>query len=75
MTGTGLLFLIAGMALLAWLVGRARATSMARGGGALNSLPSYHGWFLLVCAVVPPLLFLAFWSAISPALGHQYGAF
>ncbi|MGB5021368.1 phosphate ABC transporter permease subunit PstC [Sphingorhabdus sp.] len=68
MTGTGLLFLIAGMALLAWLVGRARATSLARGGGALNSLPSYHGWFLLVCAVVPPLLFLAFWSAISPAL-------
>lgn len=68
MTGTGLLFLIAGMALLAWLVGRARAASLARSGGALNSLPSYHGWFLLVCAVVPPLLFLAIWSAISPAL-------
>ncbi len=66
----GLLFLIGGLGFVGWLVGRARARSLIGDGGhlALNSLPNYHGWFVVLCAVAPALLFLAIWSGITPAL-------
>jgi phosphate transport system permease protein len=69
MTGTALLFLILGLALIGWITGRARAAAFVSGkSGQLHSLPSYHGWYLALWAVIPPLLFLAVWSSISPAM-------
>jgi phosphate transport system permease protein len=73
MTGTALLFLVLGLGLVGWIFGRARAAAFvrsAKGGprGAVNSLPSYHGWFVAVCAIVPALLFMFIWQSISPAL-------
>jgi phosphate transport system permease protein len=73
MTGTALLFLVLGLGLVGWIFGRARAATFvraAKGGprGQVNSLPSYHGWFVAVCAIVPALLFMFVWQAISPAL-------
>jgi phosphate transport system permease protein len=73
MTGTALLFLVLGLGLVGWISGRARAAAFvrsARGGsrGQVNSLPSYHGWFVAVCAVVPALVFMFIWQSVSPAL-------
>ncbi|MBL0923521.1 MAG: phosphate ABC transporter permease subunit PstC [Sphingomonadaceae bacterium] len=73
MTGTALLFLVLGLGLVGWIAGRARASAFlraAKGGprGQVNSLPSYHGWFVAVCAVVPAIIFMFVWQSISPAL-------
>jgi phosphate transport system permease protein len=73
MTGTALLFLVLGLGLVGWIVGRARAAAFvrtAKGGprGQVNSLPSYHGWFVAVCAVIPAVIFMLIWQSISPAL-------
>lgn len=73
MTGTALLFLVLGLGLVGWIVGRARAASFvraAKGGrrGQVNSLPTYHGWFVAVCAVIPPIIFMFVWQSVSPAL-------
>jgi phosphate transport system permease protein len=73
MTGTALLFLVLGLGLIGWIVGRARASAFvrtAKGGprGQVNSLPSYHGWFVAVCAVIPAIIFMFVWQSISPAL-------
>ena len=73
MTGTALLFLVLGLGLIGWIVGRARASGFvrnAKGGprGTVNSLPYYHGWFVAICAVTPALLFMLIWQSVSPAL-------
>jgi phosphate transport system permease protein len=73
MDGTALLFLILGLGLIAWIVGRAKAAIFVREStgkprGYVNSLPTYHGWYLLLWAIIPPLIFLAVWTAMSPAL-------
>ena len=72
MSGTALLFLIFGLGLIAWITGRARAMAFVRSSrskrGAVNSLPSYHGWFMALCAVVPALIFVMIWQTVSPAL-------
>ena len=65
----GLFFLILGLGLVAWFVGRARASALASDQKhSLNSLPGYHGWFVALWAIVPALLFLAVWSAVSPSM-------
>lgn len=65
----GLFFLILGLGLVAWFVGRARAAALSSDQKhSLNSLPSYHGWFVALWAVIPALLFLAVWSAVTPAM-------
>ena len=73
MTGTALLFLVLGLGLIGWIVGRARASGFvrkAKGGprGAVNSLPYYHGWFVAICSVAPALLFMVIWQSLSPSL-------
>lgn len=73
MTGTALLFLVLGLGLVGWIFGRARAAAFvraAKGGprGSVNSLPSYHGWFVAVGAIVPALLFMFIWQSVSPSL-------
>lgn len=74
MTGSALFFLILGLGIVAWTVGRARALAFVRasqspaGRAAINSLPSYHGWFVALSAIAPALIFLAVWQAVSPAM-------
>ena len=66
---TALLFLIAGLALVGWLSGRARAAMLAgRAKTRLHSLPSYHGWYLALWIFIPAALFLTIWSSMSPGL-------
>ena len=67
-----LLFLIAGLGLIGWLTARARAAGFDRGGAKrLHSLPSQHGWYVALWTMLPALLFLAIWSAVSPGLIRQ----
>ena len=73
MAGTALLFLVFGLGMIAWITGRARAAVFVRESagktrGYVNSLPSYHGWYLALWAIIPPLIFLAIWNSISPGL-------
>jgi phosphate transport system permease protein len=67
-----ILFMVLGLGLVGWVSGRARAmqrTAAASGGRArLHSLPQYHGWYVALWTVVPALIFLAVWSAVSPGL-------
>ncbi|MEA1014635.1 phosphate ABC transporter permease subunit PstC [Sphingosinicella sp. LY1275] len=61
--------LILGLGLVAWLTARAKAAAFPRAGGARpHSLPSYHGWYVALWAVIPALLFLAVWSSVSGSL-------
>lgn len=69
MTTNELLFLVFAFGLIAWFVGRARAASfIGSDTSVINSLPSYHGWFFFLWAIIPPIIFLIIWSSISPAL-------
>ena len=64
-----LLFLVAGLGLIAWLSARARAAQFRQGRAMRSSvLPSYHGWYALISTIIPPLIFLVIWSITSPAL-------
>ncbi|HEY5722887.1 MAG TPA: phosphate ABC transporter permease subunit PstC [Allosphingosinicella sp.] len=69
MPGFALLFLLAGLGLIAWLSARARAVVLGKGEGLrLHSVPAYHGWYVALWALVPALLFLAIWQMIAPGL-------
>lgn len=72
MNGFALCFVILGLGLIGWLTARARALRFDRGGRKrLHSLPAQHGWYAAAWTVLPPLLFLAVWSAISPGMVRQ----
>ena len=69
MSSTALLFLIVALGGAGWFVGRARALRFAATGPARrHSLPSYHGWYVTLWAVIPALVFLAAWSLAAPSL-------
>jgi phosphate transport system permease protein len=71
-TLTAILLLILGLGLVAWLSARARALAFAQPGRARpHSLPGYHGWYVALWAVLPALLFLTVWGAVSPGLVQQ----
>ncbi|GMM60359.1 phosphate ABC transporter permease subunit PstC [Novosphingobium pituita] len=65
-----LLLLALGLGLVGWLAARSRAWAFrARApGGRLNSLPSFHAWYVALWVMVPALLFALVWNAVSPAL-------
>jgi phosphate transport system permease protein len=62
------------LALTGWLTARSRAWTFQRAAeasgvkGRLHSLPTYHGWFVGLCAGVPAAVFAIVWAATSPAL-------
>jgi phosphate transport system permease protein len=69
MPGFALLFLLIGLGLIAWLSARARAVALGKASGPrLHSVPSYHGWYVALWALVPALLFLAIWQFVAPGL-------
>jgi phosphate transport system permease protein len=58
--------LIAGLGLVAWMSGRARARAFGGPGKPRpHSLPAQHGWYVALWTTVPALLFLAVWDNIS----------
>ncbi|MFV0624121.1 phosphate ABC transporter permease subunit PstC [Sphingomonas sp. ac-8] len=72
MSSFALFFLLIGLALIGWIVARARAGSFVRlGAGRVHSLPSQHGWYMAMWVAIPALLFLAAWSAIAPQLAQE----
>lgn len=64
-----LLFLVAGLGVIAWLTGRARA---ARFGAAskhrLHSLTGQHGLYVAMWTVIPALIFVIAWGILTPSL-------
>ncbi|KQM65607.1 phosphate ABC transporter permease [Sphingomonas sp. Leaf17] len=68
MSALALLFVIAGLGLIAWMSARVRAARFRTAGTRFSSLPVHHGWFVALWTILPPLLFLVIWAATSPAL-------
>jgi phosphate transport system permease protein len=61
--------LVAGLGIVAWLAGRARAAAFARVGSRASdrphSRPSQHGWYVALWTLLPAALFLIVWQNIS----------
>jgi phosphate transport system permease protein len=62
--------LVLGLALIGWLVARARARTLRRAAGPLgmHSLPGQHAWFVALCAGVPAAAFALVWAVVSPGI-------
>ncbi|MBX9795803.1 phosphate ABC transporter permease subunit PstC [Sphingomonas sp.] len=69
MSTLALLFLIAGLGLIGWLTARVRAVAFRRGTTRrFSSLPAHHAGFVALVMVLPALLFLSVWSAVTPGM-------
>ena len=70
MNAASVWILILGLAAIAWLSARARATLLGKAAGRLatNSRPHYHGWYVALWTILPAALFLIVWQNVSPAL-------
>lgn len=67
-----ILLLVLGLGLVGWATGRARAAQMVRASTQrAHSLPSYHGWHMALWTIVPALIFLLVWGALTPGLIMQ----
>lgn len=62
------LLAVFGLGLVGWFAARARARLLFTGRGSLNSMPSYHGWHVLLWIIVPGLLVWGVFAAIMPGL-------
>ena len=64
------ILLALGLALVSWLVARAKARAFRRESGprAMAALPGYHGWYVAIWAGVPAILFTVVWALIEPQL-------
>ena len=72
MSTGAVVLLVLGLALVAWLTGRARATQRAIAlPRPAHSRAHYHGWYVALWTALPALAFLALWSILSPALVTQ----
>jgi len=72
MNGFPLLILLLGLGLVAWVSARVKASRFTgRGADRPHSLPSYHGWYVALWAVVPALIFIAVWSSVTPGMVTQ----
>ena len=65
-----ILFVLASLALIGWIVARARAIAFRAAAGTtrFSALPMHHGWFVALWTILPPLAFLLVWQMTSPAL-------
>ena len=69
MSALALVFLIAALGLIGWVVARARAARFrSTATRRFSSLPQHHGWYVAMWTLLPPLVFLAVWHSVAPAL-------
>ncbi len=69
MSVLALLFLIAALGLIGWVVARARAIRFRSATTRrFSSLPQHHGWYVAMWTLLPALVFLAVWHTVAPAL-------
>jgi phosphate transport system permease protein len=63
------LFVVVGLALFGYYIGRQRAVRAALGAGprGFHSLPGYHGGYVALWCALPALTLLALWQVIEPA--------
>ncbi|MBT8079682.1 MAG: phosphate ABC transporter permease subunit PstC [Gammaproteobacteria bacterium] len=69
MPATTLSILLAAIAGAAFFLGKQRAFAVAGGPGnitKLHSLPGYHGYFAILCALLPSMLILVLWLVVEP---------
>jgi phosphate transport system permease protein len=64
-----LLFVVVGLALLGYYVGRQRAVgaAVAAGPRSFHSLPGYHGGYVALWCALPTLALLTLWQVLEPA--------
>ncbi len=64
------LLLVLGLGAIAWFSARAKATQFESVAGTKlrTALPGHYGYYVALWAIVPALLVLAIWSAVSPTL-------
>ena len=69
MASSTLLFVVVGLALLAYYLGRQRAvaTAVAAGPRSFHSLPGYHGGYVALWCALPAVTLLALWQVLEPA--------
>ena len=68
MASSTLLFVVAGLALLGYYVGRQRAVgaAVAAGPRSFHSLPGYHGGYVALWCALPALTLLVLWQVLEP---------
>ncbi len=66
-----LLFVLAGLALGGFYLGRRRAVSQVEHPRQLNSLPGYYGSYVLMWCALPAFVLLAGWVALEPMILDQ----
>ena len=68
MASSTLLFVVVGLALLGYYVGRQRAVgaAVAAGPRSVHSLPGYHGGYVALWCALPALTLLVLWQVIEP---------
>ncbi len=84
MSGFAIMTMIAGLGVIAWLSARAKAMRLMHASaqaasasgapprrGRMHSLPGYHGWYVALWLVVPPLIFLSIWANVMPGMVTQ----
>jgi len=65
MSATLVLAIILAIGVVAFVVGRQRALGQRDSSVKPHSLPSYHGWWAFLLAVVPAVIFLLIWGVGS----------
>lgn len=66
MQSTVLILALVGLALVGYVMGRARALVISRGVASLHSLPSYYGVYVALWSALPALLVLVAWLIVEP---------
>ena len=69
MASSTLLFVVVGLALLGYYLGRQRAVAAAVTAGprSVHSLPGYHGGYVALWCALPALALLVLWQVFEPA--------
>ncbi len=71
MQSTTLILLMGFMGIAAFYLGRSRSLAVVGGPGrgkALHSLPGYHGYFVSIWCILPPLALLSGWMLAEPGI-------
>lgn len=69
MSGSVLLLCLLAIGVIAYWLGRARASALAgQKLSSMHSRPSYYGGYVAVWSVLPPLVLLGVWLAFMPAV-------